>query len=139
MWPIEYLMGCPLLLKCQQMCLVWMLTNFKFRHTFNIWYASLPLPRWRFLSPMETAIKNIDSPITWPYNIKIRWVTNTKQMFFGLKQQKVKVQIDKKKRKLCWFLNRTIVLDQLKILIKKRHIFKRIRIYNNIVGCFYGV
>jgi hypothetical protein len=53
---------------------------------------------------METAIKNIDSPVTWPYNIKIRWVTNTKQMFFGLKQQKVKVQIHKKKKKIMLVL-----------------------------------
>ena len=53
---------------------------------------------------METAIKNIDSPVTWPYNIKIRWVTNTKQMLFGLKQQKVKVPNRQEEKKIMLVL-----------------------------------
>jgi len=30
-----------------------------------IYITVLPLPRWSFLSPMEVAIKNMDSAVTW--------------------------------------------------------------------------
>ena len=48
------------------MCLVWMMPNSTLRHAFNQCYASLLLPRWSFLSPMEATIKNMDSVVTWP-------------------------------------------------------------------------
>ena len=54
----------------KQTCLVWMMPNTKLRHTFNRSYASLPLPRWSFLSPIEAAIKNMDSTVTRPLKQK---------------------------------------------------------------------
>jgi hypothetical protein len=61
MWPKEYFPGLFSPFKIsygwKQMCLVWMMTNFKLRNAFNRCYASLPLPIWSFLSPMKSAIK----------------------------------------------------------------------------------
>jgi hypothetical protein len=45
-----------------------MMQNSKLRHAFNQCYAFLPLPRWSFLSHMETAIKTWIQSLYVPSN-----------------------------------------------------------------------